>query len=374
MFSHYPRRRVACCSICLLAVLPVACDGLVGLDAPVATFDGGQEASPCGVCSGTCTVEGRCAVTLTLSQAGPDYIAVGSTQLYWANRTTDLNHDNGTIGAVSLKGGSPTVLAPGMRPAGLALDSTSVYWANDSSFSGGDAAVLRMPLGGGSITTLASGLSRATAVAVAGGHAYWSSPTGVSRVPSSGGAVAVLVSVVPPQNVASMLAVDATNVYWAAMGPQGGSCLFAVPIDGGASVALESGCDPSGSSPIAGIAAANGDVFYTRDAISNTLSSSLLRVPGTGGLPTTLGSHASFVVSGPVVDVVSGPVVDAVHAYWLDNACSSTGGNCQQSLWRVPVGGGTSVALTHGATAPIALDATSVYWAGGGSVTRLTPK
>jgi len=223
-----------------------------------------------------------------------------------------------------------------------------------------------MPLGGGAIATLASGLSNAYAVAVAGGSAYWTDTASVSRVPSSGGVVAVLVSLAPPQTVAAMLAVDATNVYWVALGSQGGGCLFSVPVDGGAPVALEAGCDPEGISPIAGIATTNGHIFYTRSLIADSPLSGLLRVPTTGGVPTTLASHSS--------SSVSAPVVDAVHAYWQDGACSSSGQGCQW-LWRVPVGGGTSVALAQGATAPIALDATSVYWAGGGgSVVRLTPK
>ena len=55
---------------------------------------------------------------------------------------------------VPLGGGSPTTLASGQYFMDIAVDATSVYWMAGS-------AVMKVPLGGGSPTTLAFGQRRA---------------------------------------------------------------------------------------------------------------------------------------------------------------------------------------------------------------------
>jgi DNA-binding beta-propeller fold protein YncE len=62
--------------------------------------------------------------------------------------------------------------------------------------------------------------------------------------------------------------------------------------------------------------------------------------------------------------------VDATSVYWANN-----GGG---TVMKVPISGGTPTTLASGQTTPwgIAVDATSVYWTnyGGGTVMKLTPK
>jgi hypothetical protein len=49
---------------------------------------------------------------------------------------------------------------------GMAMDSTSIYW-------NGSATILKVPVGGGCVTTLASGQNLPTAIALDATSAYW---------------------------------------------------------------------------------------------------------------------------------------------------------------------------------------------------------
>ena len=71
---------------------------------------------------------------------------------------------------VPLGGGSLTTLASGQSsPFNIVLDSTSVYWANDTS----NSTVMKVPIGGGTPTTLAGGQSYPRAIAVDSTSIYW---------------------------------------------------------------------------------------------------------------------------------------------------------------------------------------------------------
>ena len=76
---------------------------------------------------------------------------------------------------VPLGGGSPTTLASGQRiPTASPSDATSVYWTN------GDGTVMKVPLGGGSPTTLASGQSDPAGIAVDATSVYWTNTVIIS--------------------------------------------------------------------------------------------------------------------------------------------------------------------------------------------------
>ncbi len=87
------------------------------------------------------------------------------------------------------------------------MDATSVYWTD---FERG--TVMKVPTGGGTITTLASGLA-------APGASPWTPPastgraqgSAVMKVPTGGGTPTTLAS---GHSSASGIAVDATSVYW----------------------------------------------------------------------------------------------------------------------------------------------------------------
>ncbi len=89
---------------------------------------------------------------------------------------------------VPLSGGSPTTLASGQAgPAAIAVDATSVYWTKFPENSPADGTVLKVPLLGEgpstSLTTLASEQDTPSAIAVDATSVYWTNE-GTSRAPA----------------------------------------------------------------------------------------------------------------------------------------------------------------------------------------------
>ena len=73
---------------------------------------------------------------------------------------------------VPLAGGTPTTLAsPGRIPNAIAVDATSIYWLTEQQRNGG--TVMKVPLAGGTPTTLASAQAAPVGIAVDATSVYW---------------------------------------------------------------------------------------------------------------------------------------------------------------------------------------------------------
>ena len=179
-------------------------------------------------------------ITLASGLDFPGSIAVDATNVYWMNQGTSGRADGyARLMTVPIKGGTPTTLASADRMAsgGIAVDATSVYWAyyiydSDNAAPGGTSTpdggtagcagtVLKVPVGGGTPITLASGqFCSGGQVAVDATAVYWVNG-GLQANGYTDGAVMALplaggtpIAVAAMQNTNGGLAIDATSVYW----------------------------------------------------------------------------------------------------------------------------------------------------------------
>jgi hypothetical protein len=139
---------------------------------------------------------------LSSGQGRPGGIAAVGANVYFC----DLS--GGTVMKVGVGGGAASTLASGLTsPNGLTADDAGVYWSESSGF------ILKVSLMGGAVTTLASAQGSPFAVAVDATSVYWTNPSGgtVMRAFLTGGPPTTLASA---QNSPSRIVVDATSVYW----------------------------------------------------------------------------------------------------------------------------------------------------------------
>ena len=153
--------------------------------------------------------------TLAMGHGAPARLAVDSTNVYWTADTEVLK--------VPLRGGTPSALAVGQDdPMHIAIDSSYVYWTSGGNGSG---RISKVPLRGGRPTILVSGQGNIWGFAVDGTNVYWTNrPVAASlaggdpgddgsvlKLPVGGGTPTVLAT---HQRIAPGVIVDATSVYW----------------------------------------------------------------------------------------------------------------------------------------------------------------
>lgn len=234
-------------------------------------------------------------------QAGVYDIAVDAHFVYW---TTFLPGEGGVYKAPLIGGKIQTLAGSQGRPAGMAVDATHVYWANMDS-----GGVLRVPIGGGGPTGLATG-TLPLSLTLAGSYLYWVEHGSgyVLRIPRGGGTSEWLGTASDPHGVAvtsdgvfvadagagrvsrlavselvhaglyssSDLALDAQNVYFADSGVKK---IYKVPRGGG------------GATELAALSAAPGALALDASAVYFTTGDGTIgKVSKTGGGTTPLAS------------------------------------------------------------------------------------
>lgn len=160
---------------------------------------------------------GGTASTLASAVYGPTGIAAAAGKVYWSS--TGSGWHNGEIFSEPPSGGTPTGIAwnTGL-PANLVINSTSAFWTAQLMYNylTGEpqvSAVLTVPLGGGTVTTLAatpvSSASEVSGPMAADDASLYYVLGGIVRLPLNG---AQPVMVAP--NTPLEMTVDATSLYW----------------------------------------------------------------------------------------------------------------------------------------------------------------
>ena len=261
----------------------------------------------------------------------------GSTpSVYW----TELA--GGTVNKVVGNAAEVNLAANQPAPAGIDADAYNIYWA-----SPGDGTIKRVPIAGGSVTTLASGQAEPIGLAVdsTAGVVYWTN-TGdgtIRSVSTNGGAVSLVAQgQMDPLN----LGLDANNLYWT---DPGRGTVMKCPKQANCNpVTLSSGTSPTDPALPWGIAVDASNVYWT-DSYGRTV----YQLPVGGGIPLVLASFTSALnIFNP-----AGIAIDSTNVYWVDS-----GGD--GSLNKVPIGGGTMTRMVTGQYTPlsIAVSDANIYW------------
>jgi hypothetical protein len=300
------------------------------------------------------------AVVLASNQDSPGSIAVDATSLYWTNLGAlgggkTAIRSPGSVAKMPIGGGTPITLATGqILPFGIVVDATSAYWADQGDSADvppgvpAGGSLLKVPLAGGDVVTLASG-QRPGGLAIDLTNLYWTNQgvTGdtdgtVMTMPLAGGSPVPLAT---GQNAPRGIAVDDTRVYWTNQGSTGtDGAILSVPIGGGDVTVLAS----NRSEPF--VLVAQGDSLYWMDGGNALpgLMGVLLEMAKTGGAPVVLASAMAPVT------IAAGPAA----VYWADNEVAN------DDVFGVPLGGGATVALPSGQDLALglAVTSTSLYW------------
>jgi hypothetical protein len=160
-------------------------------------------------------------------------IALDATGIYFMEAGTD------TVMKLPLTGGTPTTLVSETAtayPLAMTVDATSIYWSNE------DGTIQKAPLAGGNPTTIVSG-ETPFQIAVDATSIYWTN-TGdgsVAKAALDGTNVTVLAPASTLSNVGAFaLAIDDANVYFAtganndvASPPAAALTIQKVPLGGG---------------------------------------------------------------------------------------------------------------------------------------------
>jgi hypothetical protein len=298
------------------------------------------------------TDAGGCLVQLAQGLQGATAVTLDSSYVYWGARNAVIKEP--------LAGGTMTTLAPAAQAMGLALDGVNVYWTQcgeQPDCEGG--SVQKVGLTGGAVTTLAYNQSEPIGIAVDSTNVFW---TNYGYIDDGFGIGSVNRTALDGTNQtfidqdlygASALAINASRVYYQSAYPGYGGAIGSAALAGGSVVTLETdGCD-------SGLAIDATSIYW---ASCGTGGAYIYKADLTGGLRTTLASYPGYGNTAFAVD--------STHLYWTNSDLGIVA--------KTDLAGTTTTTLATGQaeSTSIAVDGTSVYWtsSANGTVMRLTPK
>lgn len=308
----------------------------------------------------------------------PEYAVPDGDNVFWIA--------GGRLFRTTLDGTATTLLADGERDLAaratpeLAIDAANVYWVNTVGSASCTPActftIRSIPKGGGTATTLATTTQPIVSLAVANGFVYWEESNVVpvdangtvgsmiKKVPSTGGAVTVLVNgllngrIAPPSpgfvpaswSPIAGIEVDESSVYFADASNSSTSRVMKVATTGGTVDVLFSETTGSQINFLRDLAQ-DATTVYAIDATS------LQAIPKSGGTSTPLAT----ALTSPVSLTRAGASL-----FWIETTCCSHGQT--GSIQTLGTAGGTPAVVRAGISAPVMIstDGTHLAWTAGG--------
>jgi hypothetical protein len=274
-------------------------------DAGDASHDGGSavsldQADAVGV---SAVISGISLEYLNLEAESPPWPLAVDGALFWADGS---NKAASSVMTSSLSGKGAVALVPAHLPEALAVDGSNVYWLD---WAESESRVMQAPRDGGAPSTLATRTLVGHSIAVDSRNVYWSEGGSrqenpwqdnttetnyVMRVPIGGGALATLAS--SADGVGGVVA-DSSGVYWAEYGETvtriARDTVNGAPIE---TVATE---------PFSGVGVTLG---LDETSVYWTTADGVAKAPKGGGQALTLASMRSPL----------GLAVDGTDVYWID--------------------------------------------------------
>jgi hypothetical protein len=331
-------------------------------------IDVSNDVNNCGACGVACGLidscqAGACAAAPTPAthQDAPQDVAVDTVNVYWTNAGTAANnYTDGTVVKMPLAGGTPTTLATGQDyPVGIVSDGVNVFWASLGTVAGGytDGKVQSVPIAGGAATLIAGSQVAPTYVSYTSTNLVWTnqgvadSTGSLMTVPLAGGAVTALATGLKSP---LQILVDGTNnnIYWTDYGTSAGSYadgdISWIPGAGGTVTVLATNQQsPYG---IVGGEITGGLIIIWTNVLGGTVE----------GVLTTAGSTPFTLASGQ--SSPEGLAIGTQGLYWTDTGSGT--------IMTEPYLGATPSVLASGQASPdsIAADASgNVWWANVGT-------
>jgi sugar lactone lactonase YvrE len=317
-------------------------------------LDESTDATNCGRCGHSCQGEtcsgGVCQPeVLYPAQNSPYSIAVDATNVYFVNNGADHIYQQPKDGS-----GGGVLLASPEEPMGIAVGEGFVYYTET-----GKGNVVRVPIGGGTLFTLASGRSFPRYVALCSDctdntYVYWTEFDGGNVMKNQRTAAqSAAVTLASGESSPDGIAVDGDYVYWVEQGTTSSNGSVRRNSVNGTPSSVQTLA--SGRNDPWNLATDGTHVFWTENAAGN-----VMQVPVGGGAVFTLSTGD---------DAPYGIAVDSSGIYF-----SVFGGG---RIWQVQVSGTTGTLTANSQTKPwgVALDTDFVYWVNddgtSGSVNRV---
>jgi hypothetical protein len=137
----------------------------------------------------------------------PQGIAISPTNVYWSELS-------GHIATVAKGGGGvATLFSNAIDPESVAVNATDIFWVEFGGIPD-NASIVKMPLGGGTATTILANQQRPVSLAADSDFVYLANfdNSSVVKVPVTGGPMVGVYSEAHARPTA--VAIDGTSVYW----------------------------------------------------------------------------------------------------------------------------------------------------------------